>query len=63
MGKLKVDAAPLIYALRLIVSWHDRDASEMEPGFICGCSVCNEAKKALEESGANDNTTKSGTSR
>ena len=41
-----------VTALRAIVAFHDRIASETEPGFTCGCqNVCGVAKDALRALG------------
>jgi hypothetical protein len=48
-----VDPLRLAHALRYIIRTHDAQAAEMVPGFTCGCTICNVAKDALDQSGAN----------
>lgn len=48
-----VDPLRLAHALRYIIRTHDERAADMEPGFICGCTICAVAKDALDQSGAN----------
>jgi hypothetical protein len=52
VGPLKIDAVPLIAALEKIVQMHDAAARELEPGFTCGCKICDIAMDAIVESGA-----------
>lgn len=47
MKNYKKVATEALKALEKIVTRHDKEAAEEEPGFTCGCRDCQDALRAL----------------